>query len=539
MRTSTEYTQTFLARAALLLSVSVTVACSEDQTAIDAEVDTSGEVEPDTSPALDTEDAASQDTDPGPDTAPEDVAELPDLAEPEPEIAEPDTTPDLSEPDVAPEVTDVAVDTTEPYDCAGDPPLPLPVETLTGFTGSEDFAFDAAGYVYSVDAAGNLLRELADGLGNLVVPNVSTFAAGIAFLPDGDLVIAAADLNALLRIGKNGSKRVILAGLQYPNGLDIDPEGFIYVAEQDAGRVRRVDSETGTFEILADGLANPNGVSFGVGYRRLYVGSFGGGTITAIDKDASGLWGTPYLWTHLPDIVPPPPPLDTCAGLEVGAPCFTLASLYGTCQRLSAAAPLRCEARANGVDPLAAACDGHADGDRCEVLIGGKTYDSHCNDYGWGVVCDLAVSDSAACTGLAIGEACVAFELASATFGMCLAAESLPSGLGYPSRGVFCVAPSTLADSRGGLDGVNVDACGDVYATEYVRGVVWKFDGVSGTPTIAAQLPSSWVPNLHWGSGVGGWDARTLYVFEREQGRVFGLHVGRPGKQATVAWPAP
>lgn len=538
MRIHSEYTSRRLFRSTSPLIFVFIFACGGDQSAIEREVDAQVEVEEDTRPPLDTLEVQSQDTEAALDSV--EVEDLsPDLAEPEPEIAEPDTILEVSDLDVVPAEVEVAVDTTEPYDCAGDPPLPLPIETLTGFTGSEDFAFDGEGHVYSVDAAGNLLRERADGQGNLVVPNVSAFAAGIAFLPDGDLVIAAADLNALLRIGKNGGKRVILAGLQYPNGLDVDPDGFIYVAEQDAGRVRRVDSETGTFEILADGLSNPNGVSFGVAYRRLYVGSFGGGTITAIDKDPSGLWGAPYLWSHLPDVVPPPPPIDTCAGLVLGAPCFTLASLYGTCQRLSADAPLRCEGDPHGVDPLAAACDGLVDDDPCEVVIAGRAYASRCNDYGWGVLCDVALSDSAACDGLALGEACVAFELTRPTFGMCLAGESLPSRLGYPSRGVFCVAPSKLADSRGGLDGVNVDACGDVYATEYVRGVVWKFDGATATPTVAAQLPSSWVPNLHWGSGVGGWDARTLYIFEREQGRVFGLQVGRPGKHATAVWPTP
>lgn len=73
--------------------------------------------------------------------------------------------------------------------------------------------------------------------------------------------------------------------------------------------------------------------------------------------------------------------------------------------------------------------------------------------------------------------------------------------------------------SRGGLDGLNVDECGNVYVTEYVQGYVYRFPVGGGVPELVAELPSSWIPNLHWGNGVGGWETDVLYVIDR----------GRPG----------
>ena len=36
---------------------------------------------------------------------------------------------------------------------------------------------------------------------------------------------------------------------------------------------------------------------------------------------------------------------------------------------------------------------------------------------------------------------------------------------------------------------------------------------------------------MHWGSGVGGWDPNVLYVSDRDQGRLFAMNIGVPGKE--------
>ncbi len=40
-----------------------------------------------------------------------------------------------------------------------------------------------------------------------------------------------------------------------------------------------------------------------------------------------------------------------------------------------------------------------------------------------------------------------------------------------------------------------------------------------------ANLPSSWIPNVKWGRGVGGFETNVMYVADRDQARLFGMQV--------------
>ena len=82
---------------------------------------------------------------------------------------------------------------------------------------------------------------------------------------------------SLVRVDPNGSKTVIVGDLAYPNGMEVDRDGFVYVPEQDGGRIRD-RSHTGDNWVIAENLA-PNGIIFGPNYQRLYFNSFGGGTV--------------------------------------------------------------------------------------------------------------------------------------------------------------------------------------------------------------------------------------------------------------------
>jgi sugar lactone lactonase YvrE len=83
----------------------------------------------------------------------------------------------------------------------------------------------------------------------------------------------------------------------------------------------------------------------------------------------------------------------------------------------------------------------------------------------------------------------------------------------------------------GDIDGINVDECGNVYLSEYISGRVYRINVLDGELELAANLPSSWIPNMRWGHGVGGWELGRLYVSDRSQGRVFGLETGVKGKE--------
>ncbi|MCA9567022.1 MAG: hypothetical protein KC656_04230, partial [Myxococcales bacterium] len=77
-------------------------------------------------------------------------------------------------------------------------------------------------------------------------------------------------------------------------------------------------------------------------------------------------------------------------------------------------------------------------------------------------------------------------------------------------------------------DGLGVDVCGNVWATEFRTGSVhlWGPDG--GRSTVAATLPSAWIPNLAWGPGSGGAAADSVFVMDRDEGRLFELLAGVP-----------
>jgi gluconolactonase len=94
-------------------------------------------------------------------------------------------------------------------------------------------------------------------------------------------------------------------------------------------------------------------------------------------------------------------------------------------------------------------------------------------------------------------------------------------------------APATVLadeigkDGHGGLDGVGVDACGNVYVTEFSTANVWRITP-DGKVELAVALSSetSWIPNLSWGSGVSGWDPKKMYVLDRGHDQVFAVEIG-------------
>ncbi len=287
---------------------------------------------------------------------------------------------------------DASPDAAPMVDCSSLTSLPVSHTAITGFSGSEDFAFDKEGNLVST-REGNMTRQKKSGGRTLLSPNVGE-TAGTRFLSNGDLVVAQVDRGELWKIASDGSTQTILSGLVYPNGVEVDRDGFVYVSELDAGRIRRINPDNGDATIIATGLEAPNGVSFSPDYKTLYVNSFGGGTVHKITVDGNGDWSAPELLGRVPK--------STGGG-------------------------------------------------------------------------------------------------------------GLPSG-GFPGAG-------------GGLDALTVDECGNVYVTEYELGIIWRFSP-EGVREKVVELPSFWIPNMHWGSGVGGWDENILYVMDRELGRLFELDLG-------------
>lgn len=323
-------------------------------------------------------------------------------------------------------------------DCSKLAEAPAMVESLSGFAASEDFVFDLNGNYVGVDENQNLVRITKDGKKQLWAPSVGD-AAGMGLLPDGSLVFCNVGEGSLQRVHANGSVTTVLGGLLYPNGMEVGPDGFVYVAENAAGRVRRVNVETGEFTVVAMGLQGPNGVAFSADPKVFYVGSFEGSGVYRINVASPGELGQASVFAR-PNGSQLKEPMLACPAMQEGADCEVPGQFDGgTCRRL-----------ANVID---------------------------------------CVKDTTI-------DACSDFDCTTAEYG-------------------------------GGIDGLGVDACGYVYATEYQYSNLWRISP-DGTIEKLATLPALWIPNMRWGRGLGGFDTNILFVADRDEGRLFAVPVGVP-----------
>jgi sugar lactone lactonase YvrE len=330
--------------------------------------------------------------------------EPPEVVEPAPEPDAP--IPDAPDPDIT-GVTPVDVETEEEipviptpvadagttpdadpdppvvaFDCSTVPAAPVTFETLGGFTSSEDFAFDELGNYIGVDDNANLVRISKTGEKQLWLPSIGG-TAGMGMLPDGSVVICDVGEGALKRVYPNGAISVVLGGLLYPNGLDIGPDGFIYVAENAGGRVRRVNPDTGEFTVVALGLRGPNGVAFTNDPSLLYVGSFEGSGVYKLELPAPGELGHASVFAR-PNGSDLSEPIIACPDNQEGLECDT--EYYGIG---------RCQALANVVDCLPVdPCSELPDGTECSYPAYGSCEAGRC------------VEAPNPCDGLAEGDEC-------------------------------------------------------------------------------------------------------------------------------------
>lgn len=465
-----------------------------------------------------------------------------------------DTVDSASDSGSTPETgTDTAT-----VDCEALPDLPVEADQYSGFTTAEDFAFTRDGLVVSVDAYGNLVAIAMDGTQTLLRPGVGS-TAGTRILPDGDVVVANVGEGSVQRISlTDGGITTLASGFPYPNGLDLGLDGLIYVADTNQGRLYQIDPDSGETTEVARGLYSPNGVALSPDGETLYVGSFGGGAVYAIGRDGEG-FERPRVFGLTPDS--PGVPEDACGTLDVGDDCMlTSGTGVGTCQADDDGD--YCELVLD-----TAACEALVEGDSCVTSLLGEPLDSLCSTASSGelycpradaarvTACDgrtayqrcsmdgtrgycypsweggnICVGDTElydfyedGCEGLSEGDACVAPVPTGAIAGVCA------DGSMYGFEGLTCMPPAWTA-AGGGLDGIGVDACGQVYVAEYVTGKVMRFSAEGAEAELVTRLRSSWIPNLHWGPGAGGFASDVMYVADREGGTIFGVNVGVPGR---------
>lgn len=286
--------------------------------------------------------------------------------------------------------TGTGTTTTVTYDCSVLPTVPVSFVELTGFSTAEDFDIDGDGFAGSIYSGSLTGRDQAGNI-KLISPNVAPFsAAGTRVLGTGDWVVATTG-EVVLVDAITGGKTTLMGSFSYPNGVEVDQYDNVYVADQNNGTLTRVNAyNPSDFEIIASGMSNPNGVIMTVDEQTIYVGSFGGGVVYGIQRNAAGTgWEAPVVVFQSP---------------------------------------------------------------------------------GW----------------------------------------------------------------DNGFDGINVDICGNIYFTEWIVGKIRRISADWQQVDLVAEVPSTWIPNLRWGNDVGGWDNDVLYVSDRDQGRIFGLDIGLPGKPPLV-----
>ena len=449
-----------------------------------------------------------------------------------------------------------------PAYCSNVPAPPYETSRIYGFTGAEDFAFDLDGRYVATDDSGNIVRIDMDGNLDLWVAQFGE-STGTTFLPDGTLAIGSYEDGRVMQVYESGATDRLIGGLSYPNGVTVDMWGRVYVADQDQGMVIRFDPLLDEKVTLAEGLYSPNGLTISPDQTTLYVGSFGGGTIHSIDltDEDSGavLFG----------VTPGPNTTDTstdenCAGLGLGDECFLDTIGIGSCQE-SNSGGLYCD---NTVDTMA--CDGMVEGDPCSTTALGAPVDSVCSirtttdelfcpkvpaevvtacvglyeddacsalgvdrncRWSWEdvLLCDTTpwndVSEEA-CDTLSEGDDCIIVDYEGFVQGTC--------GEGWGGTGQLTCEPNWYGgyggySFSGGLDGIIADGCGSVWVTEYTLGLIWRFSADGSQVDLAVDTETFWIPNLHFGLGVGGFEKDALYIQDRWSDSMLVVHPGVEG----------
>ena len=108
-------------------------------------------------------------------------------------------------------------------------------------------------------------------------------------------------------------------------------------------------------------------------------------------------------------------------------------------------------------------------------------------------------------------------------YAMSISPDGVPGKLVKWAKGV----------GSGWLDGMAVDACGNVYIADYGTTKILKLppDGSSWEVFIdGSTVDGAYLPNMQWGSGIGGWSSTALYLPDGWNKGVFEVEIGVPTK---------
>ncbi len=155
-------------------------------------------------------------------------------------------------------------------DCSAVEGVPLDSEKVPGARGFHGLAFDSEGWLVGSDGS-SLIRADSTGEWEVWIPGVGEIEQ-LAFLPDGDLIVASrvtGDINRYTPSG--GSTRIASSVWSY--AVLVGPDDLVYLT---SGKdVLRMDPDTGEAEVLATltGGAPPHSLQFDKHHTKLFVGT--------------------------------------------------------------------------------------------------------------------------------------------------------------------------------------------------------------------------------------------------------------------------
>ena len=179
--------------------------------------------------------------------------------------------------------------------CANLLPGPLPLKVMPGLIASEDLDINAEGMLVGSNDKTIFLNSY-EGSTTILVPNID-FRAGMRFIPGGDLIVNKDTTGQVLRVEPDGTVHTVVNGLSYPNGMTVDMEGFVYVTDQGTNKVLRIDPIAEEYEVITTAVGSPNGITFSVDYKLLFIAGFNGDpTVYALPVEAPGVFGEAFTY---------------------------------------------------------------------------------------------------------------------------------------------------------------------------------------------------------------------------------------------------
>jgi sugar lactone lactonase YvrE len=140
----------------------------------------------------------------------------------------------------------------------------LQLENRTGHPGLDGIALDRKTTTVVVPDSpnGSLLRVNADGTNVHVIARGMLRPTGADVEPDGSILIADENGNAIRRLPANGSAAQLVARVPIPDDVIVDAGGNIYANTLGDGAIHHIDARTGKDQIIWRGLSNPQGLIF-------------------------------------------------------------------------------------------------------------------------------------------------------------------------------------------------------------------------------------------------------------------------------------